>query len=126
MYDDARRVFRDVANKNLDWPEAVWEAWISFEQLHGTVDQIEEALDRVERAQAQVNNKRAREAQKAQDAAAQLIAETQAAAIPVQAETAPGPAAMEVDSGVPAEAGAKRKAEDEGTPEPTKKARVGE
>ena len=44
MYDDARRVFRDVANKNLDWPEAVWEAWISFEQLHGTVDQIEEAL----------------------------------------------------------------------------------
>ena len=86
----------------------------------------EEALDRVERAQVQVNNKRAREAQKAQDAAAQLIAETQAAAIPVQAETAPGPAAMEVDSGAPAEAGAKRKAEDEGTPEPTKKARVGE
>ena len=126
MYDDARRVFRDVANKNLDWPKAVWEAWVSFEQLHGTVDQIEEALDRVERAQAQVNNKRAREAQKAQDADAQLIAETQAAALPVQVETAPEPAAMEVDSGASAEAGAKRKAEDEGTPEPTKKARVGE
>ena len=126
MYDDARKTFRDIASKNLDWPEAIWEAWISFEQLHGTVDQIEEALDRVERAQVQVNNKRAKEAQKAQDAAAQLIAETQAAALPVQTETAPEPAAMEVDSGAPAEARAKRKAEDEGTPEPTKKARVGE
>ncbi|EJF56678.1 RNA-binding protein Prp24 [Dichomitus squalens LYAD-421 SS1] len=129
MYDDARKVFRDVANKNLDWPEAVWEAWIAFEHLHGTVEQIEDALDRVERAQVQVNNRRAKEAQKAQEAAAQLIAETQAAteaALPVQAETAPTLAAMEVDSGAPAEASAKRKAEDEGTPEPTKKARLEE
>ncbi len=136
MYDDARRLFRDVANKNLDWPEAIWEAWVSFEQLHGTVEQIEEALDRVERAQVQVNHRRAKEAERAQNAAAQLIAETQAqvAAVPV-AEAPPQTAtataaelaiAMEVDSGVPVETGLKRKAEGEGTPEPTKKARVGE
>lgn len=135
MYDDARKTFRDIAGKNLDWPEAIWEAWITFEQLHGTVEQIEEALDRVERAQVQVNNRRAKEAERAQNAAAQLIAETQAqvAAVPVGevvAETAPsataGPStAMEVDSSVPVEAGSKRKAEDEGTPEPMKKARVG-
>ncbi|PIL22915.1 hypothetical protein GSI_15611 [Ganoderma sinense ZZ0214-1] len=136
MYDDARKTFRDIANKNLDWPEAIWEAWISFEQLHGTVEQIEEALDRVERAQVQVNSRRAKEAERAQNAAAQLIAETQAqiAAVPVAevaAEAAMGAAAepaaaMEVDSGVPVEAGSKRKAEDEGTLEPMKKARVEE
>ncbi|KAI1794811.1 RNA-binding protein Prp24 [Ganoderma leucocontextum] len=134
MYDDARKVFRDIANKNLDWPEAIWEAWISFEQLHGTVEQIEDVLDRVERAQMLVNNRRAKEAERAQNAAAQLIAETQAqvAAVPVAAgdratATAAEPAtAMEVDSGVTVETGSKRKAEDEGTPEPIKKARVEE
>ncbi|KAM5538638.1 hypothetical protein V8D89_007667 [Ganoderma adspersum] len=136
MYDDARKTFRDIASKNLDWPEAIWEAWITFEQLHGTVEQIEEALDRVERAQTQVNSRRAKEAERAQNAAAQLIAETQAqvTAVPVGAvvaEAAPSAAAgpstaMEVDSGVPVEAGSKRKAEDEGTPEPMKKARVEE
>ena len=138
MYDDARKAFRDVANKNLDWPEVIWEAWISFEQLHGTVEQIDEALDRVERAQVQVNNRRAKEAEKAQNAAAQLIAETQAqvAAAPVAEVTAEAAvataavvepaAAMEVDLSVSATAGAKRKAEDEGIPEPIKKAKVGE
>ena len=60
MYADARKVFRDIAMKNLDWPEAVWEAWISFEQLHGSVEQLEDALDRIERAQTQVNNRRAK------------------------------------------------------------------
>ncbi len=60
LYDDARRVFRDIAHKNIDWPEAIWEAWVSFEQLHGSVEQIEDALDRIERARTQVNNRRAK------------------------------------------------------------------
>ncbi|KAH9890065.1 RNA-binding protein Prp24 [Cubamyces lactineus] len=133
MYDDARKVFRDIAMKNLDWPEAIWEAWISFEQLHGTVEELEDALDRVERAQTQVNSRRAKEAEKAQLAAAQLIAETQATSVsvaeaPVPTHTEPTlePAAMQVDSSSAAETSAKRKAEDEGTPESSKKARVDE
>ncbi|KAI0700046.1 RNA-binding protein Prp24 [Cerioporus squamosus] len=131
LYDDARRVFRDVAHKNLDWPEAIWEAWVSFEQLHGFVEQIEDALDRIERARTQVNNRRAKEAEKAQLAAAQLIAETQAS-VPVAEAPVPAhaqdQAAMDVDAGGSAEAGSKRKAEDEGTPdrESSKKARVEE
>ncbi|KAI0366626.1 RNA-binding protein Prp24 [Pilatotrama ljubarskyi] len=130
MYEDARRVFRDIAAKNLDWPEAIWEAWVSFEQLHGTVEEIEDALDRIERAQTQVNARRAKEAEKAQLAAAQLIAETQASTVPVaeapvptQTDPTAQPAAMDVDSAAVPEAGSKRKAEDEGLPESSKKAR---
>jgi hypothetical protein len=44
----------------LDWPEAVWEAWVSFEQLYGSVDDLETCLDKVEQAQIQVNNQRMR------------------------------------------------------------------
>ncbi|KAL7280196.1 hypothetical protein ACG7TL_006615 [Trametes sanguinea] len=133
MYEDARKVFRDIAAKNIDWSEAIWEAWISFEQLHGTVEDIDDALDRVERAQIQVNARRAKEAEKAQIAAAQLIAETQATSVPVaeapvpmQTEPTLDSTAMEVDAGRTAEAGSKRKAEDEGTPDSSKKARVEE
>ena len=65
-------------------------------------------------------------------AAAQLIAETQAN-VPVAETPAPGqsqPIAestpMEVDAAAGAEAGSKRKAEDDDVPESSKKARVGE
>ena len=51
MYDEARKVFRDVAPKNLDWPEAVWEAWSAFEHVHGSLEELEDCLDRIERAQ---------------------------------------------------------------------------
>lgn len=60
MYDDVRKVFRDVSAKHLDWPEAIWDAWVSFEQLHGTVEELENALAHVERAQTQVNARRAK------------------------------------------------------------------
>ncbi|KAI0632486.1 RNA-binding protein Prp24 [Trametes polyzona] len=134
MYDDARKVFRDIAAKNLDWSEAVWDAWVSFEQLHGSVDDIEDALDRIERAQTQVNARRAKDAEKAQLAAAQLIAETQATAVPVaeapvpaKAEPSQGSTAMDVDTAAAApESGSKRKAEDEAVAESSKKARVEE
>ncbi|KAI8978842.1 RNA-binding protein Prp24 [Trametes punicea] len=132
MFEDARKVFRDIAMKNLDWPEAIWEAWITFEQLYGTVEEIEDALDRIERAQTQVNNRRAKEAEKAQIAAAQLIAETQAATVPVTDAPVPMQESvleatpMDVDTGAVAETGTKRKAEDQGTPESSKKARVEE
>ncbi|KAI0769831.1 RNA-binding protein Prp24 [Fomes fomentarius] len=136
LYDDARQVFREIAMRNLDWPEAIWDAWISFEQLHGSVIELEDALDRIQRAQTQVNNRRAKEAERAQFAAAQLIAETQAG-VPVA--EAPPPAqtqtnteettestTMAVDSVTSADGRSKRKADDEGTPESSKKARVEE
>lgn len=57
---DARAVFSDISRKRLDWPEAVWEAWVSFEQLYGSVDDLETCLDKVEQAQIQVSNQRMR------------------------------------------------------------------
>jgi hypothetical protein len=53
-------VFRDIANKNLDWPEAIWEAWLSFEHAHGSLDELEDCMDKVEQAQTQVNIRRAK------------------------------------------------------------------
>ena len=46
--------------KNLDWPEAIWEAWLSFEHLHGSVDEVDACLDKIEKAQYQVNARRAK------------------------------------------------------------------
>jgi hypothetical protein len=57
-YDEAREVFKDIAPKNLDWPEAIWEAWLSFEHSHGSLNELEDCMDRVKRAQAQVHLKR--------------------------------------------------------------------
>ncbi|KAF8180447.1 hypothetical protein K438DRAFT_2021342 [Mycena galopus ATCC 62051] len=31
----------DLHLKNLDWPEAIWEAWLAFNHLHGSVQQID-------------------------------------------------------------------------------------
>ena len=59
-YDEARSVFKDIAMRNIDWPEAVWDAWLSFEQVYGSVEQMEEALDKIERARNQVNARRAK------------------------------------------------------------------
>ena len=59
-FNEARKVFLDVHAKNLDWPEAVWEAWISFEHLHGSVELVDACLDKVEKAQYQVNVRRAK------------------------------------------------------------------
>lgn len=60
QYDEARAIFSDVHKKKLDWPEAVWEAWISFEHLYGSVEDIESCLEKVEKARVQVNFYRAR------------------------------------------------------------------
>ena len=51
-------MFRDICMKNLDWPEALWDAWISFEQVHGSVEELELAMDRIEFAQGQTNLRR--------------------------------------------------------------------
>ena len=140
MHDDARKVFRDVANKNLDWPEAIWESWVAFEHLHGSIEQLEECLDRVERARNQVNARRAKEAEKAAYQAMQVSAEQQAATGSVAEAASADASKAEVaatSDGVPMDvdpdtlieqaiSSAKRKAEDEGPGDGSKKPRVGE
>ncbi|PVF92511.1 hypothetical protein CPB86DRAFT_769315 [Serendipita vermifera] len=45
---EARRVFKDASQrKGLDWPEAIWERWITFEYQFGSLDDIEKALGAV-------------------------------------------------------------------------------
>ncbi|KIP09711.1 hypothetical protein PHLGIDRAFT_22785 [Phlebiopsis gigantea 11061_1 CR5-6] len=131
---DARKAFKDVANKNLDWPEAVWDAWVSFEQVHGSLEELEECFDRVERARNQVNARRTKEAERAARVLIQTTIEEQAASAPVTEATistiVPEAAAIQ-DVVMDAEpqpsrvkSSGKRKAEDELVPEETKKAHV--
>lgn len=44
----------------MDWPEAIWEAWIALQHSHGTLDALNKCLDTVERERVKVNAKRAR------------------------------------------------------------------
>ncbi|KAL5482584.1 PRP24 [Sanghuangporus weigelae] len=78
-YGDARAVFKEIVNKRLDWPEAIFDAWIGFEHLYGTVQEIYECLDQVERAQNQVSTRRAKEAEKAAPQATQNLGQPEAA-----------------------------------------------
>ncbi|KAF8134178.1 hypothetical protein K438DRAFT_1549063, partial [Mycena galopus ATCC 62051] len=57
--------------RNLDWPETIWEAWLAFEHLHGSVQQINVCGDKVEKAQYLVNTQR-EEKQAAQYTAEQM------------------------------------------------------
>ncbi|KAJ3814647.1 hypothetical protein F5876DRAFT_86271 [Lentinula aff. lateritia] len=110
-HDEARKVFSDIAAKQIDWPEAIWEAWSLFEHFHGSVEQIEACLDKIEKARYQVNIRRLKEAEKANHLAMQVIAESQAAPAPVSELVAIAPTEdfMEVDFG---SRGTKRAAED--------------
>ncbi|KAH9926083.1 RNA-binding protein Prp24 [Amylocystis lapponica] len=124
-YDDARKVFSDIAMKNIDWPEAIWDTWLSFEQLHGTAEDIDDCLDRLDRAQIQVNARRAKEAEKAGYAAMQIASEQQEVADVIRSAHAQAaasePVAMDVDT---PQSGTKRKAEDDALPEDSKKAKM--
>lgn len=59
-YDQARKVFTEVHTKNIDWPEAIWEAWIAFEHMHGSVEEVDTCLDKIEKAEYQVTARRAK------------------------------------------------------------------
>ncbi|KAG6918338.1 hypothetical protein DXG01_015197 [Tephrocybe rancida] len=116
QYDRAEKTFLDIHAKNLDWPEAIWEAWLNFEQIYGSVDGLDQCLEKVEKAQYQVNIRRAKEAEKAGYEAMQAVVETQpiapASTAPVQDEDV----LMQVDTVAPRERGTKREAEDEDEP----------
>lgn len=59
-YTEARDVLKDISTKNLDWPEAIWEAWLTFEHIHGSMTDLEACMDKIERAQQQVNTRLAK------------------------------------------------------------------
>ena len=59
-YNETRKVFTRLAKSPLDWPEMIWEAWLSFEHSHGSAKEVQNALDVVERARVQVEARRAK------------------------------------------------------------------
>ena len=59
-YNEARKVFTKTAKSPLDWPEMLWEAWLSFEHSHGSAKEVQNALDVIERARTQVEARRAK------------------------------------------------------------------
>lgn len=135
-YEEVRAIFADVVHKNLDWPEAIFDAWITFEHLHGTANEINESMDMVAKAQAKVNTKRAKDVEKAarlaaqassnMDTASALIFEaTQQASSDVQITAVPETSAMDIDEG-PADGPRKRKLEEAGgIPDKNKKTKTG-
>ncbi|KAH8114308.1 hypothetical protein DFH11DRAFT_1593741 [Phellopilus nigrolimitatus] len=134
-YDEARDVYKDVVSKNLDWPEAIFDAWVAFEHLYGSLEDLQGCLDRVEQVQTQVNLRRAKEAEKAvyqaSQAALPVVATSfltteaqQAANVQMDASTFSDPSAIEVDRLAPTSS-KKRKSEESGAPsEASKKAKI--
>ncbi|KAF8527992.1 hypothetical protein BU17DRAFT_38620 [Hysterangium stoloniferum] len=59
-YTTARALFEDISPKKIDWPEAIWKQWIEFEQLHGTLDDIESCLEKVEKLSTKAEKQRAK------------------------------------------------------------------
>lgn len=106
--DGAReRYTKAVQRPDLDWPEAVFEAFTNFENVHGSLETFVAARKQIAVAQKKLNRRREREAQaqQAQQAAyAQQQAEAMAAAAPVEAAEPQAEVveAMEVDGVAPA------------------------
>lgn len=125
MNDQARIVFEDIHRKQLDWPEVIWELWISFEHINGTVDQVDECLDKIERAQAQINARRAKEAEKASHQAMQAAMDYQATNLSKAdvSSSAQPEGQMEIDT--QADRGTKRSAGEDIVQDAQKKARIG-
>lgn len=59
-HDLARKTFQDMSTKNLDYPEALWDAWHNFEHAHGSLSSLEEAIYKITQARAQLETRRAR------------------------------------------------------------------
>lgn len=92
----ARHIYiNSVTRSDLDWPEAVYEAFIQFENLHGTVDTLIAAKAVIRKEQAKVAKRREKAA--AEQYQAYYEAMAPASADPAQVEStsasAPAPAA---------------------------------
>ncbi|KAK0503883.1 hypothetical protein EDD18DRAFT_1411611 [Armillaria luteobubalina] len=129
--DDARKVFQEVHRKHFDWPEAIWDAWVTFEHFHGTVEEINAAMNNIEKIRLQVNARRAKEAEKASRQYAQMAAEqlvTEVEAVQQQQHDNANENAMEVESAPSVNTvgrGTKRRSEDDGAGAAPKRAKTG-
>jgi hypothetical protein len=117
-FSQVREVFQNPQLKFVDWPEAIWEAWLLFENLHGSVQELETAIDKIEKFRGAVNAKRAREAYQAmQQAAEEQLKEPIQDVQALQTQQAQAQATdiqMDVDhAAVVAPASTKRKSEDQ-------------
>lgn len=124
--DDARKVFQEMHRKHFDWPEAIWDAWVTFEHFHGTVEEINAAMDNIEKIRLQVNARRAKEAEKASRQYAQMAADQFVNEVAAMQPHETSENAMKVDSVPPAmvERGAKRRSEDDDGGTALKKAKT--
>ncbi|KAG8982971.1 Splicing factor, partial [Tulasnella sp. 427] len=133
QYEKARTVYKSAStpSRNIDYPQAIWNAWVAFEEAYGSVEQLEHAIKRVRKMTQDLSKKAAVQAaeQQASTVEAQQFLDTAIAqqsmeAVSVQPERS---TPMAVDEHVPsASAHHKRKAdEDEEVLEPsTKRARA--
>lgn len=105
----ARKVLKDLSQrKGIDWPEAIWERWISLEHLFGRNEDVQKCLA-VIAVQKRIEEERRR---KAWTTAGYPYAYQQAGETAVQTHTQE---AMEVNVLTPAagNGGSKRKREEE-------------
>jgi len=74
----ARKAFKEFQGTHLavDYPEAVCEAWISFEERWGTAKELEDALSRVCKLTDALNEKRAKDAYRVSKAQHAKLAES--------------------------------------------------
>ncbi|KAF8310458.1 hypothetical protein DL93DRAFT_2230235 [Clavulina sp. PMI_390] len=77
----ARKAFREFSGAHLavDYPEAVYEAWISFEEKWGTSEELHAARTKVKKLENALAEKRAKDSRK--------MAESQPVAEPVSSAT---------------------------------------
>lgn len=95
--ETARSTYHNaIKRSDLDWPEAVYEAFVMFENVYGTLETTIDARKRVEKEQQRVNRRRQKEAEKQAAAQPYVAAEVpqSAAAIDV---TPAEPAAVAVE-----------------------------
>lgn len=57
-YSKARNVFKNLPYKTIDWPEQLWLEWINFENLYGSLDDIEECTEKISDYAAKLRTKR--------------------------------------------------------------------
>jgi hypothetical protein len=93
--DAARNVYASAITRwDLDWPEAVYEAYIMFENVHGDLHTLLDAREQIDKQLTKVNRRRQKEAEKLQAAAAE---EYRVAVAAQAAAPAPAPVTEQVE-----------------------------
>lgn len=94
--DSARQVYEKAIQRwDLDWPEMVYESFILFENIYGTLDSVVAARQKIDKELAKVNRRRQREAER-QQAPEQYRAAAEAQAVTEVPATAPETVTSEV------------------------------